>query len=161
MRACSRTWRGRLALASLVILAALAFHVVPADASPVGPETVLAGGTSQGLPSFFKITTNGRTVNIGAIALQMSCASGASFAAPDTVGHIHIGPNGNLHSDVNIPPTSLSGGGTYSGTDVMTAFTNRKRSRVVGVWQLSLSYTFTDGTSDHCNSGPVRFADIG
>jgi hypothetical protein len=159
MRARSRRWWLRLAVASLLTGGALVFQSVPAEAAPVGPETVLAGGTSQGLPSFFKISPNGRTVNLGAIALQMSCASGASFANPDTVGHIRIGPHGHVDSDVNIPPTALPAGGTYSGTDVVIAFVNHKRTRVTGLWRLQLSYTFTDGTTDQCDSGPVRFVD--
>ena len=159
MKGCSRRWWLRLAVAGLLTPGALVLGSVPAEAAPVGPETVLAGGTSQGLPSFFKISANGQTVKIGAIALEMSCASGASFTAPDTVGRIRIGPKGNIRSNVNIPPTALSSGGTYSGSDAMTAFVGPRRSRIAGVWQLRLSYSFPDGTTDQCYSGPVRFVD--
>ena len=54
----------------------------------------------------------------------------------------------------------MVGGGTYSGTDSMSARLNRERTRITGVWRLQLSYTFADGTTDQCDSGPVRFTDV-
>ena len=60
---------------------------------------------------------------------------------------------------MSLPPTAVSGGGTYSGTDSMTAKLNRKRTQVTGVWELQLFYTFADGTTDQCDSGPVQFTD--
>jgi hypothetical protein len=81
------------------------------------------------------------------------------FGTPDEFTHIRIGPNGNLHAGVDIPPTAVSGGGTYSGTDSLSAKLNRQRTEVTGVWELQLSYTFADGTTDQCDSGPVRFVD--
>ena len=89
----------------------------------------------------------------------MGCISGAQVTLPDFVSHLRITPNGGIHRAVNIPTTSLSGGGTYSGTDSVYATMNRKRTLVTGVWRLQLSYAFTDGTTDQCDSGPVRFVD--
>jgi hypothetical protein len=111
MNARSRTshagWWRRLALATGLTVGALALQTMPAEAAPVGPETALTGLTSQGFPSYFRISPNGKAVQASVIALGMSCASGASFATPD-----------------------------------------------------QLSYTFADGTSDQCDSGPVRFSDV-
>jgi hypothetical protein len=163
MRGCSRRPWLRLALASVLTVGAyvtLLLQSVPAQAAPVGLETSLTGLTSQGFPSYFRISPNGKMIDNGQIALGMSCISGAQVTLPDFVSHLRIGPSGRVHIAVNVPPTSLSGGGTYSGTDSVFATVNRKRSQVAGVWRLQLSYTFTDGTTDQCDSGPVRFVDI-
>ena len=158
MNARSQRWL-RLALASGLTVGVLALQSAPAEAAPVGPTTVLAGVTTQAYPSFFRISANGKTVQAGVIALGVSCRSGATFATPDEFAHVRIGPNGNLHAGYSVPPTAISGGGTYTGTDSMSAKLNRKRTQVTGVWELQLSYTFADGTTDQCDSGPVRFID--
>jgi len=167
MNARSRTshagWWRRLALATALtvgVLGTLALQSMPAEAAPVGPETALTGLTSQGFPSYFRISPNGMRIDNGEIALGMTCISGALVTLPDFVSHLRISPSGRVHIAANIPPTSLSGGGTYSGTDSMSATVNRKRTQVTGVWRLQLSYTFADGTTDQCDSGPVRFSDV-
>jgi len=159
MKVGSHTWWFRLAVASVLTVGALALQSVPAEAAPVGPTTVLVGVTTQSYPSFFRVSANGKTVQASVIALGMSCASGATFATPDKFTHIRIGPSGYLHAEFNLPPTAMSGGGTYSGTDSLFATVNRKRTQVTGVWRLQLSYTFADGTTDQCDSSPVRFVD--
>ena len=156
------TWRLPLGLASGLMIGALttlSLGSVPSQAAPVGPTTVLVGVTTQSYPSFFRVSANGKTVQASVIALGLGCSSGASFATPDEFSHIRIGPNGNLHAGFNLPPTAVSNGGTYTGTDSMSARINRKRTQVTGVWEMQLSYTFADGTTDHCDSGPVRFVD--
>ena len=92
-------------------------------------------------------------------ALGLGCMSGGQFTLPDFVSHIRIAPDGRAHIAVNLPATSISGGGSYSGTDSMTVKLNRKRTQLTGVWQMHLYYTFADGTPDQCESGPVRFTD--
>jgi hypothetical protein len=163
MNARSRTgharWWLRLALASGLTVGALALQSVPADAAPVGPTTVLVGVTTQSYPSFFRISANGKTVKASVIALGLTCASGATFAVPDEFTHVRIGPTGHLAAEISVPPTAISSGGTLSGTDSMSAKLNRRRTQVTGVWELQLFYTFPDGTTDQCDSGPVRFTD--
>jgi hypothetical protein len=154
-------WWPRLALASGLTIGAFALSSVPAQAAPSGPTTLLAGNTSQAYPSYFRIAAAGKSVVVGAIALNVSCGSGATFSTPDAVTHLRIGPGGSVHAQFTFPPTALSsGGGTYTGTDSMSATFNRKRTRVTGVWEMQLSYTFADGTTDQCESGPVRFTDV-
>ena len=155
-------WWLRLALASGLTagaLATMALGSVPAQAAPMGPATVLVGVTTQSYPSFFRISPNGRTVKASVIALGLTCASGATFAVPDEFTHVRIGPTGHLAAEFSLPPTAMSGGGTYSGTDSMSAKLNRRRTQVSGVWQLQLFFTFPDGTTDQCDSGPVHFTD--
>jgi hypothetical protein len=162
MRARNRRWWFRLAMASgltVGALGSLALQSAPAQAAPVGPDTALTGLTSQGFPSYFRISPNGKRLDVGQIALGMTCISGAQVTLPDFVSHLRISPSGRVHFAVDLPATSLSGGGTYSGTDSMYATMNRKRTQVTGVWRLQLSYAFSDGTTDQCDSGPVRFVD--
>jgi hypothetical protein len=152
-------WWLRLATASALTVGVLAIQGAPAQAAPLGPTTVLVGVTTQSYPSFFRISANGKTVKASVIALGLSCASGATFTVPDEFAHVHIGPTGHLAAEFNLPPTAMSGGGTYSGNDSMSAKLNRQRTQVTGVWKLQLFYTFPDGTTDQCDSGPVRFTD--
>lgn len=159
-RAGHARWWLRLALASGLTIGALALHSIPAEAAPVGPETVLTGLTSQGFPSYFRISPSGKTVDDGQIALAMSCVSGAVVTWPDFVSHMRINASGRTHFAVSVPVTGLIGGGTYSGTDSMSARLNRKRTRITGVWRLQVSFTFADGTTDQCDSGSVRFTDV-
>ena len=166
MNARSRTgharWWLRFATATGLTVGALvtpALGTVPAEAAPVGQSTVLAGVTTQSFPSYFRISANGKTVRASVIALGLTCASGATFAIADEFTRVRIGPTGHLAAEVSLPPTAISGGGTYSGTDSMTAKLNRQRTQVTGVWELQLFYTFADGTTDQCDSGPVQFTD--
>jgi hypothetical protein len=163
MNARSRTgharWWLRLALASGLTAGVLALGTAPVQAAPGGPTTVLVGVTTQSYPSFFRISANGKTVKASVIALGLTCTSGAAFAVPDEFTRVPIGPTGHLAAEVSLPPTAVSGGGTYSGTDAMSAKLNRRRTQVTGVWELQLFYTFADGTTDQCDSGPVHFTD--
>lgn len=158
-RRSRRTWL-RLALAGGLTIGGLAIGSVPAIAEPAGPETALTGQTSQGFPSYFRISSNGKTIDIGHIALQLTCVSGAEMALPNFVSHLRIGPSGRVHIAANFPPAALSGGGTYTETDSFLAHVNRKRTRIIGVWRVRLAYAFPDGTTDRCDSGPVRFSDV-
>jgi len=140
-------------------LGTLALHSAPAEAAPAGSTTVLVGVTTQSYPSFVRISANGKSVQLTVIALSLNCTSGATFATPDAFKHIRISPNGNVHARVNVPPTAGSNGVSFSGTDSMSAKLNRNRMQIAGVWELRLSYTFPNGTTDQCDSGPVRFVD--
>ncbi len=159
-RAGHARWWIRLTLASGLAAGALAVHGAPAQAAPMSPETVMTGLTSQGFPSYFRLSPNGKTVDNGQIALQMTCVSGNVLTLPDFVSHLRINATGHMHFTVNVPTSPLSGGGTYSGTDSLSAKVNHKRTQLTGVWRLQLSYTFADGTTDQCDSGPVRFTDV-
>ena len=160
MRACRRRWWLRLALAGLVIVGALAFHIVPAEAAPVGPTT-LAGLSSQGFPSFFEISANGRMLKVGAIALGMTCASGDEFVFSDRDVRVPITRSGKLRADFAQAPTPVSGGETEGGTDSLTATINPQRTRLNGTWRVQETYISQTGQTDPCDRGPVRFTDLG
>jgi hypothetical protein len=129
-----------------------------AQGAPATSDVVLAGFTSQQYPAFFKITAPGRWLTIGAIALEMTCTSGAQFVLQDAVGPVQVGSNGRVHVGARIPPTAGSSGTTFSGTDSLTARLGRRHTRVSGTWELKVNYSYVNGMSDQCDSGPVRFA---
>ncbi len=131
-----------------------------ADAAPTS-GIVLAGFTSQQYPTFFKVSKDARTLMVGAIALEMTCTSGTQFVLEDAFGRIRISPNGRLRAATAVPPTAGSSGVTYSGTDSLTAKLSRRHTVLSGTWQLKVNYSFTNGMSDQCDSGPVRFAATG
>lgn len=127
------------------------------DASTT-PGIVLAGFTSQQLPSFFKVAGDGRTLTVAAVALGMTCTSGAQTVLPDSFARVPIKPNGRLHYTVVVPPTAGANGETVSATDSLTARLNGRRSQLSGIWRLRMNFSFTNGMSDRCDSGPVRFS---
>jgi hypothetical protein len=134
-----------------------AARIASAATGPARQTTVLAGFTSQQYPAFFKIAAAGRSLTLGAIALNLSCTSGGQVALGDAFTRVPISPNGKLHAAFSIPPTAGSSGETFSGTDTMSARLNRKHTQLAGTWELVVNYSFTNGMSDQCSSGPVRF----
>jgi hypothetical protein len=157
-----RCWgsRGRWLRGAFVATAAIAAVGIggSAQAAPVhaGPVT-LAGFTSQHFPVFFKVSSDGRMLLTGGIGINMTCKSGATLAVPDAFAHVSIHPDGRLHAAYT-SPTILTNGTAYSGSDSLTAKLNPKHSQLSGTWELAVNYTLSDGTTDQCESGPVRFS---
>ncbi|HYB26273.1 MAG TPA: hypothetical protein VEF89_06650 [Solirubrobacteraceae bacterium] len=125
------------------------------------PATVLAGFTSQNYPAFFKLSADGRRMTVGGIALGMTCTSGNQFVLQDAFLGVRINANGRIRGSYTQAPTSGQDGATVSATDSLTARVNRSRTQLSGVWHLDVHYAFSDGTSDDCDSGPVRFTATG
>lgn len=162
----------RLAFGVAVAIAAHALHAGSASAdtraaaagsaaAPGSSAVVLAGFTSQQYPVFAKVTADGRKLTIAAIALNMTCTSGAQFVLEDSFVRLPIGPGGMLHGSFSQPPTSGSNGDTFTATDSLKAKLGARHTQFSGVWQLSVHYSFTNGMSDQCDSGPVRFRATG
>lgn len=126
------------------------------DAS-AAPGITLAGFTTQQLPSFFKVTGDGRTLSVGAIALGMTCTSGSSFVVQDAFARVRISPTGTLRARFSTPPTAAANGATVSGTDALTARLSRRHTQLSGTWRMVFNYSASNGMSDRCDSGPVRF----
>ena len=154
-------WWLRLALASGLTTGALAIQSVPAEAAPVGATTVLAGLSSQGYPSFFEISNNGRTLKLGAMAVGMTCTSGDEFVFTDRDVRIPITRSGKLRADFAQAPTPISGGGTEGGTDALDAKLNLRHTMLSGTWSIQETYISSSGQTDQCDSGPVQFTDVG
>ena len=136
-------------------------RVVVAHHASATPDFVLGAFTSQNYPGFLEISGDGRTLKLGAVSLVMSCTSGAQFVLADVLTRVRIKANGRLHAAHSVPPTAGSNGDTYSATDSLTARLNRRHSLLTGTWRLQVSYSFTNGMSDQCDSGPVRFTATG
>lgn len=134
-----------------------AARVLAAHDASAAPGVLLATLTSQSLPAWFKISHDGRTLAVAAIAVNMNCTSGAQFVLPDGFVRVAISKNGRLHGTYSQPPTAGSAGETYTWTDSITARLNHRHTQLSGVWHLSVNYSFTNGMSDQCDSGPVRF----
>lgn len=150
----------RVSFAVALLIAAHVFHAGPADAATTAPQphgVVLATITSQNLPAWFRVSGDGRTLTVAAIAVDMHCTSGAQFVLPDDFVRVAISKSGRLHGAYSQPPTAGTSGETYTGTDSITARLNHRHTRLSGVWRLSVNYSFTNGMSDQCSSGPVRF----
>ena len=132
-----------------------------ASATPAAPGLVLAGITSQSLPAWFKVSGDARTLTVAAIAVNLNCTSGVQFVLPDAFVRVAISKSGRLHGTYSQPPTAGSAGETYTWTDSITARLNHRHTQLSGVWHLSVNYSFTNGMSDECDSGPVRFTATG
>jgi hypothetical protein len=160
-----RAKRLRMGLALAVVIGAHALDGGQAQAATTdasaAPGIVLAGLTSQQYPTFFKISADARTLTLGSIAISMNCTSGDQFVLEDAFARVSIKPNGRLHATFSQPPTAASSGVTYSGTDSLTARLGRRHTQLSGTWRLRVNYTFTNGMSDRCDSGPVRFTATG
>jgi hypothetical protein len=151
----------RVAVAVGVSIAAHALGSGSAKAAEVGdasgPGTVLAGFTSQQYPAFFKLAPGGRKVSVAGIALGMTCTSGDQFVLQDQFAGLRVNANGKLHGSYTQAPTAAQSGATVSVTDSLSARLNPRGTQLSGVWELSAQYAFSDGTTDDCSSGPVRF----
>jgi hypothetical protein len=137
-------------------------HPAAGIASAGGPSSasaiVLAGFTSQNYPLFFKISSDGRMLVTGGIALNMTCTSGAQFVVADGFAKVRIGARGGLRASYSVPSTSGQNGATYSGTDSLTGKLGPKHSELTGIWRLQVHISAPGGQNDLCDSGPVRFA---
>ncbi len=158
-----RSWGRRIKWlrVAFVITAAIVLHALgggSAQAATVhaGPDT-LAGFTAQRFPVFFKVSNDGKTVLSDGIAVSMTCASGGTLVWQDTFGRVPIRPNGRLQVRY-ASPTILTNGTASSVKDSLTARLSPNHSQLSGTWQLSVSFTFSDGTTDQCDSGPVHFS---
>ena len=154
-----RTWLR----AGLVVAAAVALHgfggsaQAAAGGGSTGGDIVLAGFTSQHFPVFFKVSSDGKTVLADGIAISMTCASGATLVWHDTFGRVPIHRNGRLHASF-ASPTILQNGTASSARDALSGRLSPRHSQLTGTWQLAAKFSFSDGTSDQCDSGPVSFS---
>lgn len=151
----------RVAFAVTVAITAHVLNAGSAQAATTNAasksDTVLAGFTAQHFPVFFKVSPDGHVVLVDGIALSMACASGGTLVWQDSVGRVPVHTNGKIHVSY-AGPTILSNGVASTLNDALTAKLNPKHTQLTGTWQLSAHFTFSDGTSDQCDSGPVRFS---
>jgi hypothetical protein len=152
-------WLGAGLVGAMLIAAPIAGPIAAASGASGPPKVVLAGFTSQNYPSFAKISADGRTLEVGAIALDVKCTSGIERIVPDEFVRVPIRANGSMHTTFMSPATAGPNGTTYRGTDSLTARLGPRRTELTGTWRLQLQFTGPGGESMHCDSGIVRFAD--
>ena len=151
----------RVGFAVSLLIAAHALHSGSAEAATSAPQPVLlVSSTSQNFPAWFRISADGRKLTVAEIAVSMTCTSGAQFVVADDFAHVAISKNGTLHGTYSQPPTAGSSGETYPWADSITARLNHRHTRLSGVWRLSINASYTNGMSDQCTSGPVRFTAV-
>ena len=151
----------RVAFGVAAVMAVVATPGIAVARDATAPEIVLAGFSSQQYPTFFKLAGDGQTLMVGGIELDMTCTSGSEFVLHDAFARVPIKPNGKLHATFGFPPTAGSNGATVSGSDSLTARLGSRHTELSGVWRLRANYSFTNGISDRCDSGPVRFTATG
>ena len=129
---------------------------------PAAPGLVLAGITSQSLPAWFKVSGDARTLTVAAIAVNLNCTSGAEFVLPDAFVRVAI--RQERKAARRCVAAAHGGDGPARPTrwtDSVTARLNHRHTQLSGVWHLTVNYSFTNGMSDQCDSGPVRFTATG
>ncbi len=120
-------------------------------------EQVLGGFTSQGWPVVIVISKDGKRIGLVETGLNMSCTSGDSFPLLDGWVRLPIAANGSVRGHTTIQPASGSAVSITGGSDSFTGKLNRKRDTFAGTWQLQMSLAQTNGQTDQCDSGLVRF----
>lgn len=160
----TRKSRGRRATwlrVTFALSAAIAVHAFGGSANAAAIDAphdiVLAGFTAQRYPVFFKFSGDGKMLTSAGIAIGMNCASGNTLVWDDTFGRVRVHADGRLHASY-ASPTILTNGTASSINDSLVARLSPMRSRVTGTWQLAATFTFSDGTTDHCASGPVALS---
>ena len=158
----SRGSRAKWLRVAFVLSVAIAAHVfggssAQAAAIDARQHILLAGSTAQRYPVVFRFSGDGKTLMSAEIALSMSCASGATLVWGDSFVKVPVHANGRLHASY-ASPTILTNGTASSISDALTARFGAKHSHVTGTWQLAANFTFSDGTTDRCDSGPVAFS---
>lgn len=127
-----------------------------AAASGAGP--MLGGFTAQGWPAVVQLSKDKRRLTVAEVGLLMTCTSGAELALDPYVMRVPVARNGRFHVSGTIPATSGNPVSITGGSESFSGSLNRLRSTLSGTWQLHLDFQATDGSSDHCDSGPVKLA---
>jgi hypothetical protein len=131
-----------------------------ANATAVAVPTaghVLGGFTSQGWPVVLEISGNGKRIALVATGLDMGCTSGSGGPLEDGWQQLPIRAKGKVHAAITLPPFA---GATVSITGGSRSFSgrfNRARSAFSGQWRLHLDFKYSNGQTDHCDSGRVTF----
>jgi hypothetical protein len=121
---------------------------------------VLGGLTSQQAPVILDISKNSKRIDKAVTDLQLTCTSGDQLWFPDSWSRSPLDSHGSVSMHLTIPPDTSGGtnGVTLTGgSDEFSGKLNRKTATFSGNWQLQLSFSMSDGTTDQCDSGLVTF----
>jgi len=138
-------------------------------ASPLGAETVLAGGpgasprsggimyggtTSNGWPVIVEVTRNGRLMKRVVGGISADCTQGGTYVFPSSWRYLRIAGNGSFKATYN--DSYLSDGSEVTLSESFAGRFNRARTRLTGTWRASTTFREVDGTVDVCDSGSLR-----
>jgi hypothetical protein len=116
----------------------------------------LGGFTSQGWPIVLELGRGGKLVTVAAAGMDMTCASGDRFSVEDGWQLLDIAKNGKIHASEQIPPGQGQAATLTGGSHSLTGRFDRHRLTFRGTWTLQLNFKAADGTTDQCQSGPVK-----
>lgn len=125
-------------------------------AAAAGP--MLGGFTAQGWPAVVQLSADRRRLAVAEIGLTLNCTSGNELDLPVDAGPVPVASTGSFHIARTIPaqpgnPVSLTG-----GSESFSGVLHRASSTLSGTWRMRLNFTASDGTADHCDSGPVHLS---
>jgi hypothetical protein len=169
----------RLGAATVIAAAASAISHGSAEGAPVQeslaqaaavsqPKTttspaagrVLGGLTSQQSPVILDISKNSKRIDKAVTDLELNCTSGDQFWIPDSWSRSPLDSRGSASVHLTIPPDTSGGSNGVTvtgGSDTFSGKLNRKTATFSGSWQLQLTFSMSDGTTDQCDSGLVTF----
>jgi hypothetical protein len=167
MRSMSKSWLYRNSwfltpMAPTLVVAAILVASLLGAASADGSSSatasgslggVLRGTTSQGLPSFVKVSGDGRRITRAIMRLRLRCSDGSSFVFRDPWIFVPISRAGKFSDRFN--DSFTQGGVRVQISDRFSGAFNRERSKVTARSRLILKAHYPDGTVDTCDSGRV------
>jgi hypothetical protein len=113
----------------------------------------LRGTTSQGLPSFIRVSGDGRRITRAIMRLRLRCSDGSSAVLRDSWFQVPISSRGKFADRFN--DSSTQGGIRMQISDRFSGAFNRERSKVTARSRLVFRFHYPDGTGDTCDSGNV------
>jgi hypothetical protein len=151
-----------LLTASVAVLGAGACNAVAAYGRPAKPTTTVFGAiTSQEWPLLFEVNTARSLITRAEIVLNEQCQSGhTNYGIGSGDKGISIKRTGSFSDSYTDGPLALPEGATYSYSDQIRGKFNKARTRITGTWHETTTFTFSNGTTDACDSGTVPFTAV-
>jgi hypothetical protein len=120
-----------------------------------GPHPVqLAGFTSQDWPVVVILDHRERAITRIRAGVDMTCTSGLQFSAEVGWDRAPIKRSGTVSVTQKVSDSPGSGVTLLTEATTLTGRLDRKHSTFNG---MQLAYTFSDGTTDQCDSGVASF----
>jgi hypothetical protein len=143
-------------------LEAVAIAALAKTPKPVMPAAgrLLGGFTSQSQPVVLAVAKKDKRLEIAATDLNMKCTSGDQLLLPDAWVKLALTPKGAVTMSKPVPPEAAATAGDPTltgGTDSFSGKLNARKATFSGTWELQLTLSFPDGTTDQCDSGKVSF----
>jgi hypothetical protein len=140
-------------------LQAVAIAALAKAPKPVMPAAgrLLGGFTSQSQPVVLAVAKKDKRLDVVATDLNMTCTSGDQLVIPDNWTKLPLTPKGTVTITAQLPPSAPTAGAPTltGGTDSFSGKLNGRKATFSGTWELQLTFSMPDGTTDQCDSGKV------